>query len=137
KGGPGSGKSTVALYRIRKVLETFESTLFDPPSILLLTYTKALTKANRDQLHELLGTAARTVSVRTLDEVARQIVDELEPVGEILGETDLRTDETLSDARTRSGQNESIARFTNQYLIEEIFQVIEAQGIKTRKTYLE
>lgn len=136
KGGPGSGKSTVALYRVRKIVETFEGSLFDPPSVLLLTYTNALTNANKALLTELMGALPPYVQVRTLDSVAREIVHACEKVGEILSEKDKNTHFLLNKAKGAAGELEPIARLTDQYLIDEIFQVIEGQGIKTRKDYL-
>src|SRR5690606_6017292 len=97
---------------------------------------KALTKANKDQLRELIGGMPRTVQVKTLDAVAREIVASCEPVGDILGETDNRTYTLFREAREAAGNPPSIARLTDQYLIDEVFQVIEAQGLKRRQDYL-
>lgn len=138
KGGPGSGKSTVALYRVRKIVETFENTLFEPPSVLFLTYTSALTKANGDLLKELIGKLPSYVRVETIDKVAREVVASCESVGEILSETQPRTHKFLREAKTNVLEDklEPIARFSDQYLIDEFFQVIEGQGIQDRKQYL-
>lgn len=136
KGGPGSGKSTVALYRVRKIVETFQDSLFDPPSILFLTYTNALTKTNRDLLKELIGSVPPFVQVRTLDSVAVEVGKTCESVGEILGETEPRTHRFFREARKAAGDPALIARLSDQYLIDEIFQVIESQGLQDRKEYL-
>ncbi|MEW5956530.1 MAG: type II toxin-antitoxin system RelE/ParE family toxin, partial [Chloroflexota bacterium] len=42
KGGPGSGKSTIALYRVRAIVEHARRSGGDLPDILFTTYTNAL-----------------------------------------------------------------------------------------------
>jgi addiction module RelE/StbE family toxin len=53
KGGPGSGKSLLALYAIQRLLEQQELEVRKPLRILLTTYTNALTGASRVLLREL------------------------------------------------------------------------------------
>lgn len=55
KGGPGSGKSTVALYRVRAVVRHHLDTTGHLPSVLFTTYTKALINASKSLLRQLLG----------------------------------------------------------------------------------
>ncbi|RME24488.1 MAG: hypothetical protein D6800_08625 [Candidatus Zixiibacteriota bacterium] len=55
KGGPGSGKSTIALYRIRAILEHVLQNNNDPPAILFTTYTNALINFSKSLLHQLLA----------------------------------------------------------------------------------
>jgi superfamily I DNA/RNA helicase len=38
KGGPGTGKSTVALYRVRALIETLKKSGVSQPKILFTTY---------------------------------------------------------------------------------------------------
>jgi len=77
KGSPGTGKSVVALYRIRNLFEEKAQTeLFEnrPPSVLLVTFTRALTNASRQLLLHLLGEGFEDhVRVETLDGIARDI----------------------------------------------------------------
>lgn len=77
KGGPGTGKSVVALYRIRNLFEEKAQTeLFEsrPPRVLLVTFTRALTNASRQLLLHLLGEDFQDhVRVETLDGIAREI----------------------------------------------------------------
>lgn len=77
KGGPGTGKSVVALYRIRNLFEEKAQTeLFEnrPPQVLLVTFTRALTNASRQLLLHLLGDGFQDhVRVETLDGIAREI----------------------------------------------------------------
>lgn len=54
KGGPGSGKSTVALYRVRTIVNSSIERGLPLPSILFTTYTNALINASESLLHSLL-----------------------------------------------------------------------------------
>jgi len=55
KGGPGSGKSTVALYRARALVEHALETRGEVPELLFTTYTNALTNFSESLLCQLLG----------------------------------------------------------------------------------
>ena len=55
KGGPGSGKSTVALYRIREIVSHHLAETGEVPSILFTTYTNALTHSSESLLRQLLS----------------------------------------------------------------------------------
>src|SRR5690606_24211758 len=58
KGGPGTGKSLVALYRLKNLLEApKQGVLFaeKTPRILFVTYTRALINVSEELLVELLG----------------------------------------------------------------------------------
>ncbi len=54
KGGPGSGKSTVALYRARVVIDHALRTTNRLPDVLFTTYTNALTNFSESLLCQLL-----------------------------------------------------------------------------------
>ena len=55
KGGPGSGKSTVALYRARAVIEHALQSTQRLPQVLFTTYTNPLTNFSKSLLCQLLG----------------------------------------------------------------------------------
>ena len=65
-GGPGSGKSTIALYRVQKLVELG----YQP--ILFTTYTNTLVKYSEQLLEQLLGRPAQQarVKVATADSIA-------------------------------------------------------------------
>ncbi len=82
KGGPGSGKSTVALYRVRAVIEHHQRQTGHLPAILFTTYTNALINASQSLLRQLLGDIIRLdkngklpkeVRVSTLSKMAQWI----------------------------------------------------------------
>jgi superfamily I DNA/RNA helicase/mRNA-degrading endonuclease RelE of RelBE toxin-antitoxin system len=54
KGGPGSGKSTVALYRARALIEHALETTGEVPDLLFTTFTNALTNFSESLLCQLL-----------------------------------------------------------------------------------
>lgn len=55
KGGPGSGKSTIALYRVRAIAEHVRQSGGDMPDILFTTYTNPLINFSQSLLHQLLS----------------------------------------------------------------------------------
>src|SRR5206468_3731712 len=58
KGGPGTGKSTVALYRVREILAAWKKQKRDAPRLLFTTYTRALTRISEQLLRSLVGPEA-------------------------------------------------------------------------------
>ncbi|PLS67469.1 MAG: DNA helicase UvrD, partial [Cyanobacteria bacterium M5B4] len=68
KGGPGTGKSTLALYRIKKLVDQ------GCTSILFTTYTNALVSYSEQLLEQLLGCPVdqKGVEVTTIDSIARR-----------------------------------------------------------------
>ena len=75
KGGPGSGKSTVALYCIKNLLRAGQETVQSesrPPQILLTTYTRALVNASSHLLQALGGDHTREqVDIVNVDKLVR------------------------------------------------------------------
>jgi superfamily I DNA/RNA helicase/mRNA-degrading endonuclease RelE of RelBE toxin-antitoxin system len=75
KGGPGSGKSTVALYHARAVVAHALQAHERVPEVLFTTYTNALINFSRSLLHQLLGdvlelkpgTLPKPIRVTTVD----------------------------------------------------------------------
>ena len=55
RGGPGTGKTTVALYRVREILRRLREDGNDRPRILFTTYTNALVTFSKQLLESLLG----------------------------------------------------------------------------------
>ncbi len=54
KGGPGSGKSTIALYRTQAIINHTQQNNDTLPNILFTTYTNALINFSQSLLHQLL-----------------------------------------------------------------------------------
>ncbi len=75
KGGPGTGKSTVALYRVRSLIEQWPMINTAPPRMLFTTYTNALVKSSEQLLEQLLGSDAACVTIQTADKLAYGILE--------------------------------------------------------------
>jgi len=154
KGGPGSGKSTVALYRIRAVVEHHLQQTGHLPEILFTTYTNALINASRSLLRQLLsdvvqmdrnGDLPKQIRVSTLSKTAQWIA---RAAGEPYNMADDRQkNEALHAARATLtprafGQTALLAAhgqikdLRDEYLLEEFDWVIEGQGCRAMDDYL-
>ncbi len=144
KGGPGTGKSTIALYRVRSILNLLRSQSVHSPRILFTTYTTALTAASEQLLKRLLGNDAGLVEVRTADSIAWNIVAEIDGKPRIVESKDLRP--LLKDAQAgvqmdgnalvRRKQLATLETLSQDYLLEEINSVIEARALNSLGEYL-
>lgn len=144
KGGPGSGKSTVALYRAAGL---FSRTERQQPRVLFTTYTTALIKVSEQLLERLCGgRIPRNLTVENIDRVAAKIVSaQLKDNFEIVSGAELKA--ALSTVRRNfelparnSLEYAFVERVFNtlsdKYLLEEIEWVIEGQGCITELDYL-
>ena len=71
KGGPGSGKSTVALYCVREIFDPKSPTLggsADGPRVLFTTFTRSLTSAARHLL-ESLSVSSKNLDIMNVDKL--------------------------------------------------------------------
>lgn len=149
KGGPGSGKSTVALYRINNLVRHHRNALI-PPKILFTTYTNALTTVSRQLVDRLLNDVddsqrAIKVDIATLDSVAMRIAGAGRPRFEIVKQDDI--DYALRVARQRFAPQSAseaenafiqraVAALRDDYLWEEFEWVIAGRGLQTLDAYL-
>ncbi|PWK75093.1 UvrD-like helicase family protein [Streptomyces sp. CG 926] len=122
-GGPGTGKTVVALHRVRHLL----GHLRDGDRILLTTYTNALVAALRSGLADLVDdeTLRDRVDVLTVDAFAGRVVS--------TSRRPLRADEEAS----RWQQAAQAAGFTGspQFLAQEYRHVVLAQNLRTYEQY--
>lgn len=145
KGGPGTGKSTVALYRVRAVLLALKSKGICKPKILFTTYTNALVSFSQQLLERLLGEDMQYVEVKTADAIAYSLICQTTGEPNIANQADLRRliKQTLPAAISsfsgnslqRLAQTQILQRLSVDYLLDEISSVIEAREIKTLKEY--
>lgn len=154
KGGPGSGKSTVALYRIRELVTHFQAENGRPPSILFTTYTNALINFSQSLLKQLLrdplglkGNASlpRDIRVSTLNKTAYWIA---KSSGEQFNNAyDEHRQQALAQARSRlrpKGVGEAwkipldaaVSKLDDDYLLAEFDWVIEGQDCRNEAAYL-
>lgn len=149
KGGAGTGKSLVALYRIRALLAPEgQQSLFggNPPRVLLVTFTRALTRASEQLLSALVGPAGMEhVHVSTLDQIAHDLCTKA-------GVTRSRAladgqRKALSSARSTmafpGGPLDQLAlqkaceTLQPSYLLEEFDWVLDGRDIATLDAYLQ
>ncbi|MER5184120.1 UvrD-helicase domain-containing protein [Streptomyces sp. NPDC002896] len=129
-GGPGTGKTVVALHRVRHLLRTGR----EGDRILLTTFTNAMAAALRDNLALLLGEAdahlLERVDVTTVDSVAARVVREARG----------STPKPLSAAAEKSAWTRARAGgdlpWAEQFLSQEFRNVVLAQGLRTVEEYL-
>ncbi|MEU7691413.1 AAA family ATPase [Microbispora sp. SCL1-1] len=124
-GGPGTGKTVVALHRARHLAR-------QGGRVLLTTFTATLTRSLAESLR-LLETDDEVLSridVLTVDQVARRLVD-----GHVGKFTLLRRDEEKEIWR-RIIRHRSL-EFTEKFLQEEWRQVVLAQGVTSFDAYLD
>ncbi|MHC5614994.1 MAG: 3'-5' exonuclease [Nostoc sp.] len=140
KGGPGTGKSTLALYRVQKLLQQGYR------SIVFTTYTNALVTYSQQLLEQLLGQSPQNLGVEviTVDSLIYDyyIKSYDKPVfatqQQCLGylQSALATTEipasNIFDQRVRRQTLENLGL---PYLLQEIQNVIQAWGIPSLEEY--
>jgi len=144
KGGPGTGKSVVALYRVQAIIHALRKAGVPKPRVLFTTYTKALATSSDQLLRRLLGQDASLVEVRTADSVANGVFTHLG-----LRQT-VRSDRELLPMLQQALESSSCGgrdpargvvlasapRLSLDYLLEEISTVIEARELNSMDAYL-
>src|SRR5207248_3224948 len=89
KGGPGTGKSTVALYRAQAQLDALAKAGSNNPKLLFTTYTNALVSFSKQLLSTLLSDRADQVDVKTADAIATSIVNAKDGEPDVANEREL------------------------------------------------
>ncbi|MBX3269503.1 MAG: UvrD-helicase domain-containing protein [Sandaracinaceae bacterium] len=145
RGGAGTGKSTVALYRVAEVLARAGAT--GRETVLFTTYTNALMSVTRQLLQQLLTPEQfARVRVATCDRVAREIVATRRKVGspesgpvatKRLRELRARHVPSAPDEFQRAVRERGLARLSDRYLLEEIEWIVEGRGLSSLADYLE
>ncbi len=144
KGGPGTGKSTVALYRIRSLIENLRKQGLLKPRILFTTYTNALVRSSEQQLQQLLGQETSCVVVRTADKIATDLlsstgVPSRTPKG--YDPTTKLIREAIAQAQHESNpwqqelQRRLLEQLGYEYLLEEIGKIIVARQLSSIEKY--
>jgi superfamily I DNA/RNA helicase len=147
KGGPGTGKSTVALYRVKVILEALKREGISQPRILFTTYTNALVTFSEQLLRSLLGEEnAALVEVRTADSLAMSVVFARAGAGAARVATAQELRDAMQKALTtlrpagsslqKRAQVNPVTRLGVDYLIEEVSTVIEGRRLKSVEDYL-
>jgi superfamily I DNA/RNA helicase/mRNA-degrading endonuclease RelE of RelBE toxin-antitoxin system len=143
KGSPGTGKSTVALYRVRALIEAFRRSGVESPKILFTTYTRTLVASSSQLLKRLLGEDARLVEVLTADAIAMELVKGARGCTQCLKDRDLIPVMTRAMAETElSGtslqvqmKRSGLERLGAKYLVDEVAEIIDGRGLDSLEAY--
>lgn len=143
KGGPGTGKSMVALYRVRELIRVLHGAGIARPRILFTTYTNALVIYSRQLLQMLLGDDVDCVEVSTYDKIVRDIYKAGHGDPQMAKDTDQRkalaraieTVEYDGNPLQKKAQQAAIDRMGEAYLLEELNTVITARQLDTLEAY--
>jgi mRNA-degrading endonuclease RelE of RelBE toxin-antitoxin system len=145
RGGAGTGKSTVALYRVKELLERPGAT--GKERVLFTTYTRALLTATRQLLEQVLRPEQLArVTVATCDQVAMDVVRRHRTVGTFESDRDglrrlaaLRRNfkPSAPSAFEATLRTRALARLSDAYLIEEFDWILDGRGLTTLAQYQE
>ncbi|HEX6386870.1 MAG TPA: 3'-5' exonuclease [Anaerolineae bacterium] len=153
-GGPGSGKSTIALYRVRNLVRHALATTGRIPSVLFTTYTNALINSNESLLRQLLRAVLDLqpnqplpwqIRVTTVHKTVRWIAKDSGQEFNTAYEDRCR--QALYAARARLQAREhgatgktpvaaALAELRDNYLLEEFEWIIEGQNCRSEADYL-
>lgn len=142
KGGPGTGKSTLALYRVQKLRSS------DSSSILFTTYTNALVNYSEQLLSQLFQAAPNTVGVKvaTVDSLIYQRyvstygkpkLAKPEDCLDLLEKAIKQTELPASNVFDRQVRQQTLERLGAVYILQEITSVIQSWNLTTLSDYLE
>lgn len=147
RGGPGSGKTTVALHAVRSFIEAARARGIQSPCILYVTYTRSLANTAQNLLRTVVEPGRGRVVVRNLDSLATRLASEADPDLRIVMDDELEvlvarareeafTQLLSPEAAQLQQEARVLAKLSNAYLLEEIEVIIEAQEIDTLEQYL-
>jgi hypothetical protein len=126
-GGPGTGKTVVALHRVKHLVTSRD---LPANSVLLTTYTRGLAEALDRDLAQLLDPEQRqAVQVINVDRWAHGVVRAEH------GTIDLANDEELRE-RARGAADAVGAPFTPAFLLDEWRHVVLANDVRDEAGYL-
>jgi len=141
KGGPGTGKSTLALYRVQRLLDQGLT------AILFTTYTNALVGYSEQLLTHLLGKppASCGVKVTTVDSLASHYFAKgsrwptFATEGQALDLLAVALREAAipaANAFDRQVRQTTLEKLGRDYLLQEFLSVIEAWNLGSAEEYL-
>jgi mRNA-degrading endonuclease RelE of RelBE toxin-antitoxin system len=142
RGGAGTGKSTVALYRVKALLERPGASGVE--RVLFTTYTRSLLTVTQQLLEQLLTPdQLRRVEVATCDQVAWRIVGKARKIGTLESDGDaLRRLAKLRAKHVPGGSTfesrlraRALDRLTDAWLLEEFEWIIEGRGLTSLAEY--
>lgn len=123
KGGPGSGKTLVALYRALHVIDDPTLGFDGPPRVLYVTFTRQLRDDARNKIERLRGAVPASLKIETYDAVAERLAPGLQ--------TTYEASTCERHARTAlAGTN-----FDPAFFLAEVSECIERRNVRTLDDY--
>lgn len=123
RGGPGSGKTLVLLYRALHLIET--PNLLAAPRVLYATFTKQLTADARAKVERLRGAIPPTLTIATIDSVAQALA----------GGATVYDAKFLEEAVCGAMADLKVSSLDPAFVAAEIKDVIEWRGVLDVATY--
>src|SRR5712692_1653309 len=144
KGGPGTGKSTIALYRVRSLVQELRKKGRDDFHILFTTYTNALVNSSKQLLGQLLGDDVKYVEVQTADRIVVTLLGRARIAPKFIDQGEfnnllrqaIKVTQFEGNAVQQQAQRQTVERLSIDYLHQEINQVIVARQISSLEEYL-
>jgi superfamily I DNA/RNA helicase/mRNA-degrading endonuclease RelE of RelBE toxin-antitoxin system len=145
KGGPGTGKSTVALYRVRTLLQHARRQGQPLPTVLFTTYTNALIRYSEQLLEQLVGADLGQVTVQTADSVAMKIAAQggkqnfrlanVRQLRDCLAEARAVYAPPGANAFDAKLRRAALDKLGSDFLLDEFAWVIEGRGLQNLDDY--
>lgn len=130
-GGPGTGKTIVALHRVARLAAALPPGHGKP--ILLTTYTKNLTADLRSRLTSLMDPALLgRVDIKHIDQLAQSVLNENTAPG---AQRSLITDDRALDVLREVLFEHDEQRWDAEFLFDEWEQIVLGQSLGTRQDY--
>ena len=140
KGGAGTGKSTLAIHRVKKLLAEGSK------SILFTTYTNALVTYSDQLLGQLLGQTPKSLGVKvsTIDGLVFSYYvhkyGKIDPASEeeclsCLTNAIATADLLATNPFDLQVRRQTISKLGHHYILQEILSFIESWGIETLEEY--
>ena len=129
RGGPGSGKSLLGLYRALHALDRPPTFDRPTPRVLYVTFTRALADDTREKVKLLRGGQPDGLEISTIDRLVERFASP--------ALTTTYDEKTIGDAwHAAAAGVENAARFDEKFVRSEVEDVIVARGLRTLEDYL-
>lgn len=134
QGGPGTGKSILAYYRVKKLVKE------GCKKILFTTLNQSLIEYSLKPLKALIGNdlEAKGITVKTVDEIAVTVYRKNYGEAYLLASEEISLlclNSAIHTANLKIDVKKDILKLGLDYLLEEILIVIEARGIENSLHY--
>ena len=127
RGGPGTGKTVVALHRAKYLIREGEA-----EKVLLTTFVRVLPTTWRRLLERFASEEADRIVTSTVDSLAARIVSEVD------GRQDVLTDEQARQKLAEDALRDAgIAGKGGAWFLDEVDAVLAGRGIDSEDAYLE